>query len=800
MNKVPFAAFFAILFLTGFSNDPSYKLPAKEIVEIFDAAPPPQTVVSPKRDAMLIVEPEGLPPISLLAQPILRIAGVRINPAIRARQRIVRFTGISVQSLDGTPPRRVNLPAGSRIGYPAWSHDGSRFAFTRDLPNGVELWVCDMAGAIARPVANVHVNDVLGTPFQWLGDGRHLIVLAVAEDKQDAPPPRARVPVGPVIDETTGKQSQMPTFEDLLKTPHDELLFEFYGRSQLLIVDTVSGNSSALGEPDLLFDAAGSPDDHFILVTRVRRPFSHRVPYLYFTRSIEVWDTTGKKVATVADFPVTDEVPRQGVPVGPRNVSWQPLVPATLVWSEALDGGDPLRGVPYRDRLMSLDAPFTGVARELVKVKGRISRVDWTALPSVALVSEFDRARRWTTTNLIDFAQPSATKVLFDHSINDDYNDPGHPIYDIRPSGERILLQDDNAIYLAGRGATESGDKPFLDKLELRTLQKKRLQNSEAAVYESFISFVKESRVEIVMRRESRSESPNFFLADLDTGQRKQLTFYQDPAPLLQRVRKQLIRYARPDGVALSGTLYLPPDYKPGTRLPALIWAYPLEYSDPDTASQVRSSPNRFTLPSGASPILLATQGYAVLMDATMPVVGDPETANNTYVEQISADARAAVNKLDDMGIADRSRIVIGGHSYGAFMTANLLAHTELFVAGIARSGAYNRSLTPFGFQRERRSFWEATDLYVKMSPFTYANRIKAPILLIHGEADNNAGTFPIQSERLFEAIRGNGGTARLVLLPHEAHNYLARESVLHVLAEMIEWADRWTGSRERAR
>jgi dipeptidyl aminopeptidase/acylaminoacyl peptidase len=402
-------------------------------------------------------------------------------------------------------------------------------------------------------------------------------------------------------------------------------LFEYYGRSQLLIVDTLSGNFLALGEPDLLFDVEGSPDGQFILDTRVRRPFSYRVPYPYFTRSIEVWDATGKKIAINADFSVTDEVPRQGVPIGPRNISWQPLVPSTLVWSEALDGGDPLRNVTYRDRLMSLEAPFSGVARELVKVKGRISRIDWTAIASVALVSEFDRASRWTTTTLIDFGQPPAAKVLFDHSVNDDYHDPGHPIYDIRPSGERILLQDGDAIYLAGRGATESGDRPFLDKLELRSLEKRRLQNSEAVVYESFISFVRESRVEIVSRRESRSEPPNFFLADLDTGQRTQFTFYQDPAPLLQRLRKQLIRYARPDGVALSGTLYLPPDFKPGTRLPALIWAYPLEYSDPDTASQVRSSPNRFTLPGGASPILLATQGYAVLMDATMPVVGDPE-------------------------------------------------------------------------------------------------------------------------------------------------------------------------------
>ena len=242
--------------------------------------------------------------------------------------------------------------------------------------------------------------------------------------------------------------------------------------------------------------------------------------------------------------------------------------------------------------------------------------------------------------------------------------------------------------------------------------------------------------------------------------------------------------------------LYLPVGYQKGTRLPVLLWAYPLEYSDPATAGQVRGSPNNFVFYRGTSPLFFLLQGYAVLMDATMPVVGDPETMNDTFVEQIVASAKAAIDKLAAMGVADTNRVLVGGHSYGAFMTANLLAHSDLFAAGIARSGAYNRSLTPFGFQSERRSFWEAKDVYAKVSPFTYANKINEPILLIHGEADNNQGTHTIQSERLYQAIRGNGGTARLVLLPHESHGYFARESVLHVLAEMLDWADQHVKNR----
>jgi dipeptidyl aminopeptidase/acylaminoacyl peptidase len=261
-------------------------------------------------------------------------------------------------------------------------------------------------------------------------------------------------------------------------------------------------------------------------------------------------------------------------------------------------------------------------------------------------------------------------------------------------------------------------------------------------------------------------------------------------------MKKELVKYTRADGVALSGTLYLPSGYKARTRLPLIIWAYPLEYSDPGTAGQIRGSPNEFTFFRGVTPLFFITQGYAVLMDATMPVVGDPETMNNTFVEQIVSSAKAAIDKLDSMGVADPQRALVSGHSYGAFMTANLLAHSDLFAAGIARSGAYNRTLTPFGFQSERRSFWEAPDLYMKVSPFTYANKINEPILLIHGEADNNAGTHTIQSERLFQAIKGHGGTARLVLLPHESHGYAARESVLHVLAEMFEWADEYVKNK----
>jgi dipeptidyl aminopeptidase/acylaminoacyl peptidase len=450
---------------------------------------------------------------------------------------------------------------------------------------------------------------------------------------------------------------------------------------------------------------------------------------------------------------------------------------------------------------MALAAPFTEKGAEVMRFQHRFSGFQWLPERDQVLANELDRDRRWRTTALVDLTQPEASrKVLFDLSINDAYKDPGSPVTFTRPDGVRTILQDGDSIYLTGMGAAPEGARPFFDKLNLRSGEKTRLFRCAEQTFETPLGFVGSSRSIMLTRRETKVEPPNLFTFDLETGRRTKLTEYTDPAPQLTSLKKDLITYRRDDGVPLSGTLYLPPDYHEGTRLPLIIWAYPLEYSDPDTAGQVRTSPYTFTRLAGPSELFFLTQGYAVLDNATMPVVGDPETMNDTYVEQISAAARAAIETLDKKGVIDPKRVGVGGHSYGAFMTANLLAHTDLFAAGIARSGAYNRSLTPFGFQSERRNYWEATDLYTKMSPFTYANKINEPILLIHGEADNNSGTFPIQSERLFQAIKGNGGVARLVLLPHESHGYRARESVLHVLAEMFEWADRYVKNRTESR
>jgi dipeptidyl aminopeptidase/acylaminoacyl peptidase len=786
---------FVVAVRSAFSQTP-YKLPPREIVQCLDAPPPPRGMLSPARDAILLVEYQAYPSIEKLAEPVLRLGGLRINPRTGSTQRLVEDTVFSIQPPVGAKARRIVLPDGGGFHAPMWSHDGKQIALAREVADGLELWVAVADTGAVRRMDGVRLNDVLGNPVTWLRDNRHILAVLVPAERGPVPP-APRAPSGPNVQESSGRLSQMPTFQDLISNPHEADLFEHFATGQLAKIDTATGAIERIGPPGLITSADPSPDENFLCVRALRRPFSYRVPYVYFARTTQVWDASGKPVATIADLPVSDDVPRQGVPKGPRSVTWQTLRAARLIWVEALDGGDPHTKAPHRDKVMALDAPFRANPAELLKIQHRFAGFAWLAEQDQALLTEYDRDRRWITTAVLDLTRPEAARrVLFDRSMNDAYNDPGNPLRLTRPDGVTTVLQDGDSIYLVGQGAAPAGARPFLDRLNLKTGEKSRLFHCREHTFEIPFSFLGDSRTMILTAHETKSDPPNFFTLDLQSGKRTRLTAYDDPAPEISRLKKELITYRRNDGVELSGTLYLPADYKEGTRLPLIIWAYPLDYSDPATAGQVRSSPYTFSRVRGPSELFFVTQGYALLDDATMPVVGNPETMNDTYVEQICSAARAAIETLDKKGVIDPKRVGIAGHSYGAFMTANLLAHSDLFAAGIARSGAYNRSLTPFGFQTERRSYWEATDLYTKMSPFTYAHRISEPILLIHGEADNNPGTFPIQSERMFQAIKGNGGTARLVLLPHESHGYRARESVLHVLAEMLEWSDRYVKNR----
>jgi dipeptidyl aminopeptidase/acylaminoacyl peptidase len=769
-----------------------YLLPPKVIVDILDAPAPPTVEVSPSRDVVALLDRVSMPSIAQLAMPVHRIAGVRINPRTNGPHRAQLARAIALKSIADGAEKKVTLPSNPMLSWIGFSSDGKRFAFTHQRDNGIELWVGDSTTGQAKAVTTAQLNAALGTPCEWVGDGSSLLCAFVAPNRGAAP--SMGVPTGPNVQEHRGGIAPVRTYQDLLTSAHDEALFDYFATSQLAFVDAASGQRTPIGTPAIFETAAPSPDGQFILARRVRRPYSWLVPYRNFPASVEVLDRSGNTVKVVAQLPVADNVPNGGVLPGPRSFQWQPLAPATVVWTEALDNGDPKAKVPHRDKVMTMSAPFTAAPSEIARTEYRYGGVSWTDGGAV-LLTENDRPRRWTRTWVID-RPGAAPRKLWDRSQEDSYGNPGTPQRRERASGGSTIRQSGNAIFVNGAGAAPEGARPFVDRLDLTTLKTERIFQTTGRSYESVVAVLSDDGSTILTRYETRNDPPNFYVRDLKAGTRQAITSYVDPAPQLKGIQKQLVTYKRSDGVELSATLITPPGWTPAQGpLPTLLWAYPREFTDPANAGQVTGSADRYTSISGASHLLFLTQGYAIIDDPTMPIVGAGETANDTYVQQLVASAQAAVDRAVSLGVTDRNRVVVGGHSYGGFMTANLLAHSDIFRAGLARSGAYNRTLTPFGFQNEQRTFWEVPQIYGAMSPFYHAHKINEPILLIHGEADDNSGTFPIQSERLYMALKGHGATVRYVTLPHEAHGYAARESVLHTVAEMLNWANEWAKS-----
>ncbi|NEX94954.1 prolyl oligopeptidase family serine peptidase [Caulobacter sp. 17J65-9] len=777
----------------------TYHVPPAPIAQILDAAPTPQVSLSSDSSTLAILGGENLPSIAAVSEPILRLGGYRINPRTGGpiEARVAWRNALSFQAVAGGPAKAVALPAGLRFTETRWSPDGKTLAFVAETANGLELWAADVKTATARRVGAPGLNGAFGASYSWLPDGSGFLIRAVPAGRGPAPV-ASTTPEGPKVQETQGgKSAPVRTYQDLLSSPQDEALFAHYFTSQLTRVDLRTGATQAVGAPGLYTGASVSPDGRLILTTRVKPPFSYLVPAALFPTEIAVVDFGGSTVKTLVDRPLADNVPPpfDAVVLGPRNAEWRADAASTLVWVEAQDGGDPRNKAEVRDRVLMQDAPFTAAPRTLVDLDQRYAGVDWGRADAALVYT------RWFNTRnekriLVNPAQPGAGRVLIQRNYQDQYGDPGDIETKADGKGRQVIhfTPDGKSLFLAGEGAEAAGARPFLDRMTLADGKTQRLWRAQAGAYEPVVAIVDEAGRKLITRRESQSDAPNFFLRDLG-GKSRALTSFVDPAPQFAGVSKQQITYTRADGVPLSGTLYLPAGYDPKRdgRLPLLMWAYPAEFTDAKVAGQTVDRSNRFTRPTGASHLFLLTQGYAVLDNPTMPIVGaNGAEPNDTYVEQLVASAQAAVDKVVEMGVADRDRIAVGGHSYGAFMTANLLVHTDLFKTGIARSGAYNRTLTPFGFQSEQRTYWEAEGTYTRMSPFTYADKVNEPILLIHGEADDNSGTFPIQSERFYAALKGVGAQVRYVVLPNEAHGYRARESNLHTLWEMTTWLDRW--------
>ena len=764
-----------------------YQTPPQAVTDIVTRAPSPGVSVSPDGAQMLLLDRVALPPVADLARPMEKLAGLRLDAAINDRHGTRASVGLSLQDIATGAVRRVALPADPDISDVAWAPDGSKLVFTSTRADAIDLHVLDARTAQARRVMTGGVNPIFQNAG-WLADGS-LLVLTIPTQRGPMPV-RSLTPVGPAIqDATGGKAAQTRTYQDLLQNPHDEAMFAWLATSQPMILSADGSTRRAVGAPRIYTSVTASPDGKYLLMEWLEPPFSYQVPWSRFPVTSAVYTRDGKLVQTIAKQPLADALPVQGVVTGRRNIEWHPTEAALLLWSEAQDGGDPRVKSANRDNLMALAAPFRGPPRLLARLEDRMAGIVGIAKSDDLIVRDYDRDTREMRETLVDVTGAMAPRRLSIRNVQDAYADPGSPLTTVTASGFSVARNVDGKLLLAGEGATPDGLRPFLRRFDLATLKTEELWRNAGEQLETVVDVLSDDGQTFVTSYESPTDPGNLRLHA--NGSARFLTRFPDPHPELTGIKRELVTYKRADGVDLTATLYLPPGYKPGDKLPVVVWAYPREFNDAATAGQNRDSPYRFTRIGGMSHLFFLTQGYAVLDRAAMPVVGaNPETVNDSFIEQIVASAKAAVDFTVQRGFGDGVRVGVGGHSYGAFMTAHLLAQSDLFRAGIARSGAYNRTLTPFGFQSERRVFWDAADTYYRLSPFMAANKINEPILFIHGENDSNPGTFPEQSERMFAAVKGTGGTARLVMLPHEDHGYRGRESVLHTLDEMFDWFD----------
>ncbi len=787
----------------------TYQLPPAEILELADVSPAPNVLITDDGNHMLMLQRDAYRTIAELSQTELRLAGLRIDPRTNIGSRTNYYNKLSIKSLDnaknpgaGEVLTVKGLPENPRLTNFNWSPDQSMIAFTNTVKDGVEVWVLELETAAARRLSEPHVNANIGDAINWFKDGKSLLVKMLPKDRKPLVDASETVPSGPTVSTNEGKKAQNRTYQDLLKNPTDEFNFEQLARSELHRLD-LEGNLTPWKGPGMYTDISFSPNGNYVLVTTLERPFSYLVPYYRFPNTTHILAKDGSTVKKILELPLIEELPKgfMAVRTGMRSLGWRDDRPATLVHVEALDGGDPQREVPFRDEVFELDAPFDGQPKSLLKTINRYRGIQW-GNDHIAIAHDRWWNDRNTKSYLFDPADPKKEpKIISDRSYQDVYSDPGDFVTKRNEYGRWVLDLDrgDNA-YLLGDGHTEKGQFPFVDKLDLRSLKKTRLYTSRLeGKLERLISYEpKKERLLVLL--ESPTDYPNYHYRELGKLKGVQaLTFFENPYKSIQNVHKEVITYTREDGLELTGTLYLPVDYdmQKKQRMPMILWAYPREYKDRDAASQSTQNPNEFTYLSWGSPIYWVSRGYVVLDDAAFPIIGEGGARpNDNFRTQLVANAKAAIDAVDALGYIDRERVAVGGHSYGAFMVANLLSHSDLFAAGLARSGAYNRTLTPFGFQSEERNYWEAPEIYYDMSPFMHADKMKTPLLLVHGAADNNSGTYPMQSERYFNALKGLGATVRLVMLPKESHGYRARESVLHLLWEQDQWLERYVKNK----
>lgn len=781
----------------------TYQKPPKEILELVDAPLAPSVWIDSNGENVVLFYRDAYKSIAELSEPEMRLGGLRINPNTNIGSRTRFFNNLKVKKATEKDARQVlGIPENPRLSSFTISPNQKMVAFLNTTDSGVQLWLADIESASARQLSTLKVNANMGNPLNWFKDGSALLVNVIPIDRKDLINTDEAVPDGPTITVSDGEKAQNRTYQDLLSSPNDEYNFEQLARSEIKKISVDGKVEDFL--PTAMYDELDfSPDGNYVMVSTIKRPFSYIVPYSRFPFETNIYSNEGKLIKKVNDVPLNEVEPKgfMATRMGKRRMNWRADKPATIYWAEALDKGDPEVKVDYRDAVYELPAPFSGNEKLLIKTKNRYSGINW-GNDNLAIASDYWWNDRNTKSYIFNPSNASETpKIIFDRNYQDRYNDPGNFVTTRNDFDERVLEIVDGNAFLMGDGFSDEGQFPFIDEFNLKTQKTKRIYKSEYTdKLENLNSAIDMKKGKVLVRIESQNEYPNYYFRNIKKkNDLTPVTSFENPFKSIQNVHKEVITYKRDDGLELEGTLYLPIGYdmQNKEKMPMILWAYPREFKDKNSASQNTTNPNEFIYPYYGSPIYWVTQGYVVLDDAAFPIVGEgDEEPNDTFRTQLVGNAKAAIDAVDKMGYIDRNRVGVGGHSYGAFMVANLLSHSNLFAAGIARSGAYNRTLTPFGFQSEERSYWDSPETYYTMSPFMHADKMKTPLLLIHGEADNNSGTYPLQSERYFNALKGLGATARLVMLPKESHGYSAKESVLHVLWEQDQWLDKYVKNK----
>ena len=777
----------------------TYQKPSATIMALADYERAPSVVLDTKDEYMLLMYRNTYKTLDDLNQEEIRLGGLRVNPITNISSTVNYIANLKIRKVTDKAETQISgLPQNAKITYITWSPNEKKIAFTNTTATGVELWVVDVVSASAKKLTEANLNANLGRPYSWMKDNETLLVKTIVKNRPALIDNKKDLPKGPTVSTGDGSKSQNRTYADLLKNKTDETNFETLMSSEIYKI-SLSGKADFFKGADMYAEESLSPDGNYLMVTTIQKPFSYIVQYNRFPLKTVVYDSNGKEIKVVNEVPLNEVMPKgfSSVRKGKRDMDWRDDKPATLVYSVALDEGDQSKKADFRDEIFSWNAPFTGEATSIVKTQQRYSGVIWGNETTAVVYDEWYDTRN-SKTYLINPANPGqAPKIIFDRNSQDVYSDPGNFETKRNEYNKYVLAMENGNAFLIGQGFTKDGQFPFIDEFNLASLKTKRLYTSTYKdKKEELLSIGDLKKRDVLVRIQSKNEYPNYYFRNLKSKKLTQLTFFKNPFESIKNVYKEVIKYKRKDGVDLSGTLYLPAGYdrtKKAEKLPLLIWAYPEEFKDKSSAGQNKQNPNEFTFPYYGSFVYWVTKGYAVLDDASFPIIGEGTTEpNDTFIAQLVDDAAAAIDAVDKLGYINRKKVAIGGHSYGAFMTANLLTHCDLFACGIARSGAYNRTLTPFGFQSEQRNYWDVPAIYNEMSPFMTADKMKTPLLLVHGEADNNPGTFTLQSERYFQALKNLGAPVRLVLLPKESHGYVAKENILHLLWEQDQFLEKY--------